>query len=305
MAATAHLLATIERNRRRLWLLCYRMLGERSEADDVCQEAIARALERAGQQREADPTGWLLRVATRCCLDHLRRQTVRRRITQLVDPLPDAEPPVDTRPDERALLREDLRFAVVVALQRLSPRQRAALILTDVCDRPLAEVAAIVGGNANATKALLHRARAALQRARGEIAGDVPADPALVRAFAEALELGSIDALARLMAEDVWGVVDGGGIVRVASRPTRGRSVVARRFANARRRLGPGVGVRAEVRQLNGEPAIVVRLAPLPTSVIAVIHLVTRAGAVAAVLVDRDPRRLAALGQPLSAAVPS
>jgi RNA polymerase sigma-70 factor (ECF subfamily) len=292
------LLPTIERNRRRLWLLCYRMLGERNDADDVCQESIARALERAPQQRGHDPTGWLLQITTRSCLDHLRKRTVRRRVTQLVDPLLDLEvPTTEPSPEQRSILRDDVRFAVMVALQRLNVRQRAAMILVDICDRPLAEVAEALGINANAAKALLHRARAALARARGEIDVDTPVDLELVHAFARALEAGSIESLAKTMAEDVWGIVDGGGIVRVATRPTRGRRVVARRFANVQRRLG--VGVMAELRPMNGETAIVVRLAADPRLVIAVVHLVTRDGAVAMVLVDRDPRRLTALGDPL------
>jgi RNA polymerase sigma-70 factor (ECF subfamily) len=219
-------------------------------------------------------------------------------VTQLVDPLLDLEAPTtEPSPEQRSILRDDVRFAVMVALQRLNARQRAAMILVDICDRPLAEVAEALGIHANAAKALLHRARAALARARGEIDGDTPVDLELVHAFARALEAGSIESLAKTMAEDVWGIVDGGGIVRVATRPTRGRRVVARRFANVQRRLG--VGVLAELRPMNGETAIVVRLAADPRLVIAVVHLVTRDDAVAMVLVDRDPRRLTALGDPL------
>ena len=294
--ARASVLPAIERNRRRLWLLCYRMLGDRTDADDVCQESIARAIERAEQRSGDDPTGWLLRIATRCCLDHLRKRTVRRSATKLVDPLLDVPP---TEPEQRSILRDDVRFAVMVALQRLNARQRAALILFEICDRPLAEVADVLGINPNAAKALLHRARAALAEARGGIDGDTPVDATLVQALVQALETGSIESIAQLMTEDVWGIVDGGGIVHVASRPTRGRQVLAQRFANVQRRLGVGVAVVAEVRSINGEQAIVVRVAADSSCVVAVIHLVTNAGAIAAVLVDRDPRRLSALGSPV------
>jgi RNA polymerase sigma-70 factor (ECF subfamily) len=294
------LLPAIERNRRRLWLLCYRMLGTHADADDVCQESIACALECAGQRRGEDPTGWLLRIATRRCLDHMRKQTRRRRLTQLVDPLLDA-PPLAAEPEQRSILRDDVRFAVIVALQRLNARQRAAFILADICERPLVEVAEALDTNANAIKALLHRARLTLSRARASIDGDIPVDIALVRAFAEALEQGSIEALATLVAEDVWGIVDGGGIVRVATRPTRGRRVLAQRFANVQRQLGANVPVVTELRSINAETAIVVRLAHDRTRVVAVIHFVTRRGEIAVALVDRDPRRLSALGQPVFA----
>jgi len=292
------LLPAIERNRKRLWLLCYRMLGRRDEADDVCQEAIARALERTGQRRGDDPTGWLLRITTRCCLDHLRKRTVRRRLTELVDPLLDLDVAApEPGPEQRSIVREDVRFAVIVALQQLTLRQRVALVLVDICERPPAEVGDVLGVDANAVKALLHRARVALERAQGNVRGDVPVDISVVQAFAQAIEHGSIETLARIMAEDVWGIVDGGGIVRAASRPTRGRSVVARRFANAQRQIG--VALTVELRSLNGAPALVVKLAAMPTCIVAVIHLVTHDGSVAAILVDRDPRRLGWFGVPM------
>src|SRR5512134_4102188 len=85
---TTTVLAAVERCRKRLWAHCYRMTGRRVEADDLSQEAIARAIERAGELR--DPVtveGWLFRIATTVCLDHLRRAQRVRRLTELVDPV--------------------------------------------------------------------------------------------------------------------------------------------------------------------------------------------------------------------------
>src|SRR5689334_24846045 len=114
---SAALLAAIERGRKRVWGLCYRMTGSRADADDLSQESFARAIERETQVRERDRLeGWLLRLATTVCLDHLRRQTIARRATDLVEPLPDAAPIV-ADPERTLLLRDDVRFAVVVALQ--------------------------------------------------------------------------------------------------------------------------------------------------------------------------------------------
>lgn len=297
MSSNAPLLASIESCRRRLWTVCYRMTGRTSDADDLCQEAIARALERADQLASDDATGWLLRIATTTCLDHLRKATVRRRLTELSDPLDIAElsPGAATHnPERAAILREDVRYAVVVALQHLTPRQRAALILHDVCDRPIADVAAVLDVNANAAKALLHRARHALHEIRRRDDVDVPADAAVVEALALAIEQGELDTLGALLLEDAWGVVDGGGIVRVASRPTAGRRAVVRRFANAWRRLGT-IPMATELRRLNGELAVIVRIRG-PGIPVAVIHLETTAGRIAALRIDRDPRRLGALG---------
>ena len=132
MTTDRELLAAIERDRRRLWAICYRMTGGVQDAEDLCQEAIARAIERSAQRTGDDPTAWLVRIATTTCLDHLRRATVRARV--LVDSLdlPESSPgDVTTDPERAAILREDIRYAVIVALQALTAKQRAALVLQD------------------------------------------------------------------------------------------------------------------------------------------------------------------------------
>ena len=296
MTTAPHLLSAIERNRRRLWAICYRMTGGVQDADDLCQEAITRAIERADQLVADDPTGWLVRIATTTCLDHLRRTTVRERVTALVDPLdlPELAPgEAADDPERAAILREDVRYAVVVALQALNPRQRAALILHDVCDRPLAEVAATLELNPNAAKALLHRARVALTEARHRDDIDTPVDADVVEALARAVETGSLEQIVALLAEDAWGVVDGGGAIPVVAGPSLGRDAVMRRFVNAWRRLD-NVALTAEVRRLNGEPAVIVRVAAAQQIVVAVIHVESRAHHIAGLCIDRDPRRTAA-----------
>ena len=296
---SAALLATVERCRKRVWALCYRMTGSRTEADDLSQEAIARAIEREvdlADRRNLE--GWLFRVATTVCLDHLRRNRRARAVTELVDPLDMPEmraggPPADD-PEAAAILRDDVRFAVVVALQRLSGRQRAALLLHDVCDRSLAEVATTLGSNANAVKALLHRGRAALAAAR--VPGDVDrvADAGVVERLARAIESRSVEALTALLADDVWGVVDGGGVVRVATKPSFGARAVARRWANANRRLA--LAIACHVRTLNGEPAAVITLPAFGHAPFATVHVETRQGLVAALRIVRDPRKLEGVG---------
>ena len=287
--------AAIEQHRRRLWAICYRMTGLASDADDLCQEAIARALARSDQVLDADPTGWLIRIATTVCLDHLRRETTGRRVTALADWLdvPGLKPgTLSEDPERRAILRADLRYAVVVALQQLAPRQRAALILHDVCDRPLEEIAELLAITTNATKQLLHRARRAAADARRTTEVDVPADPAVVEAIARAVEAGALATLAALLLEDAWGVVDGGGVVPVAGGPHLGRDAIMRRFVNGWRRFD-NAPMRAVVHLLNGEPTVIVRLAHAPV-VVAILHAETRDGGIAALRVDRDPRRLVA-----------
>lgn len=299
--SVVRVLAAVERLRKRLWAVCYRMTGNRAEADDLCQEAIARAIERADQSTTEDPTGWILRLATRVCLDHLRHAKVQRRAAELVDPLdaPEMNPgDPSSDPERAAILREDVRYAIIVALQRLTPRQRSAVILRDICDCPLIEVAATLEVNENAAKALLHRARVALADARRHVDVDVPVDIAIVERFASAIQEGSIERLTELLDENAWGIVDGGGIVQAAKRPTFGRRAISKQWANGKRRLGEPVT--AEIRRLNGENAVVIRLASAPEVVVAIVHLETRYGSVIALRVNRDPRRIACLGMPLN-----
>lgn len=290
--------AVVPRLRQRMWLVAYRMTGNRADADDLCQEAIARALEREAQLEHANGLdGWLLRIVATTALDHLRRRRVERRAAELVDPLdlPDLAPHGDpASPEGAAILREDVRFAVVVALQRLPPRQRAVLILHDACDCPLVEVAATIGTNENAAKSLLHRARAAIVRHRHRLDTDTVVDSSLVDAVAAAISRRSIADLTALFADDVWGVVDGGGVVVTAKKPTFGIRAVSRQWANADRRLA--VPLTADVRRLNGEPAVVVRVAG-SRLLVASIHVETTRGAIGALRVVRDPERLRWLAQ--------
>jgi len=299
LGPSAELLATIERHRKRVWGLCYRMTGSRSDADDLSQEAIARAIERERNLAHREGLdGWLLRIATTVCLDHVRRLRIERRRSELVDPV--EGPPLRSEdaagrdPEAAVILRDDVRFAVVVALQQLPSRQRATLILHDVFDRSLAEVAATLDTNPNAAKALLARARARLARARQHTDVDVPVDRTVVERLAQAIEARSVDGFTALLAEDVWGVTDGGGIVRVAAKPVFGIRAVARGFASVVRRQP--LPVAARIRVLNREPAVVVTLPSAGDTVFASVHAETRAGRIVALRVVRDPRKLAFLG---------
>src|SRR5215470_6833569 len=285
-------LATIERCRKRLWAHCYRMTGGRTEADDLSQEAIARAIERADDlQDRAAAEGWLFRIATTVCLDHLRRERRVRAATELVDPVAfDDVPAPPADPEAAVLFRDDVRLAVVAALQHLAPKQRAVLLLHDVCGLPLPEVAATIGTNANAAKAALRRARGALDRARGRIDVDVPVNREVVERLAHALASRSVDALAALLADDVWGVVDGGGIVQVARRPTFGARTLLRRFSNLLRRIA--LPVECRVVHLNAEPAVVATLPSAGHAVFASVHVETSGGRIVAMRVIRDPAKL-------------
>jgi RNA polymerase sigma factor (sigma-70 family) len=280
----------VERHRARVWRLCYRMMGDRASADDAAQESLARAIDRGGQASGETAEGWLFRVATNVCLDLLRRRAVERNAVALVDPLLLAEAPFegDASPEETLLRREDLRFAMMTCLQSLAPRMRAVLVLRDVVDLSTEETARALAMTEENVKVSLHRARKKLDDAHRVGRCDPQVDPSLVDAFARCLESGDIDGLTRLFTDDVWGLVDDGAGKR---KPTLGLRAVSRQWANA---FGRYVSAeRVDRIRVNGEPAILVVVGGFA---LALIHLETRDGRVAALRVVLDPPRLARLG---------
>src|SRR5687768_1852674 len=151
--------ASFEPHRRRLLGLAYRMLGSMAEAEDAVQEAYLRWHD-ADRASVADPRGFLMTTTARICLDVLKSARVRRE--EYVGPwLPD--PVTDTAalaPDAQTELAEDLSVALLLALDRLSPLERAAFLLHDVFDYSFAQVADALGRNEAACRQLATRARA-------------------------------------------------------------------------------------------------------------------------------------------------
>jgi RNA polymerase sigma-70 factor (ECF subfamily) len=221
MTATA---LNLEEHRPALVGHCYRMLGSAADAEDAVQETMLRAWRGLGRfEGRAAVSTWLYRIATNVCLDTLadRGKRVRpvedgpearvddplveRDRSHWLEPIPDAVAlPAHGDPAELAILRESIRLAFVAALQRLPPRQRAALLLTEVLGWSAAEAAESLDTSVAGINSALQRARATLA-ARG-----VPPEPAaltegqliLLERFVDAFERYDVDALAALLSED-------------------------------------------------------------------------------------------------------
>ncbi len=151
--------------------VAYRILGERAAAEDATQETFLRAWQHIRRYRGGSWRGWLFRIATNACYDHLRRR--RRRPTVplettdaeggtledapwLADPNPKSRPEAEA---ERAALRR----ALETCLQALPADQRAALVLVDVEGLPYAEAAQALGVALGTLKSRLARARLRMQ----------------------------------------------------------------------------------------------------------------------------------------------
>ena len=226
---------SFEPHRRRLLGLAYRMLGSLAEAEDAVQDAYLRwhAVDR---DQVTDPRAFLTTATTRICLDVLRSARARRE--EYVGPwLP--EPVVDTKalaPDAQTELAEDLSIALLLALDRLSPLERAAFLLHDVFDCSFSEVARALDRSEAACRQLASRARTHVREARPRdesVARDRADDATtkheeLVSAFVDAARSGDLDALMSMLAEDARLVADGGGKVQAALNVIDGADRIAR-----------------------------------------------------------------------------
>ena len=215
---TADPSASFEPHRRRLLGLAYRMLGSMAEAEDAVQEAYLRWHD-ADRATVDDARAYLTTTTTRICLDVLKSARVRRE--KYVGPwLPD--PITDTAslaPDAQTELAEDLSVALLLALERLSPLERAAFLLHDVFDYSFPQVADALGRNEAACRQLASRARAHVRDARPSGSTPVRGAPSavdekhaqLLSAFITASRSGDVSTLSRLLANDARVVTDGGG----------------------------------------------------------------------------------------------
>jgi RNA polymerase sigma-70 factor (ECF subfamily) len=211
-----------EAQRRRLFRLAYRMLGSRSEAEDVVQDAWLR-WKGAEAQTIADPAGWLVRVATRLCLDRLRADRARRaayRGPWLPEPLIED---LAADPLERA---EEVSVAFLLALERLSPLERAVFLLHDVFDTDYAAVAETLGRSEAACRQLAARARSHVRDARPRYAVSQEEAARLALAFMAAAQANDFETLKGLLAKDAVMITDGGGKGKAALRPLIGRDDV-------------------------------------------------------------------------------
>ena len=203
---------------------CYRMLGSAVDADDAVQETMVRAWRSMdGFDGRSSLRTWLYRVATNVCLDALSDRTRRarpieegpagtpddvletRERTHWLEPVPDARAlPADETPEKTAVMRQSIRLAFVAALQHLPPKQRAALLLTEVLGCSIAECASCLDTTEASINSALQRARATLATKNLEelprpLTGE---QHALVDRYVAAFERYDVDALTSLLHQD-------------------------------------------------------------------------------------------------------
>jgi RNA polymerase sigma-70 factor (ECF subfamily) len=205
-----------DRLRPKLMRVAYRMLGSVSDAEDVLQEAFIRWM-KAHRSEVREPEAFLRRTVTRLCLDQLKSAR-RTRETYIGPWLPD--PVVEE--DEV----EDVTLPLMLALERLSPLERAAFLLHDVFGLGFDEVAAAIQRDAAACRQLAARARTHVRQARPRFKVEKQRGLALAEAFFAASRSGDMKALGAMLAADVSLHADGGGKRPAATEPILGLDAV-------------------------------------------------------------------------------
>lgn len=277
--------------RRKLAGLAYRMLGSRADAEGVLQDAYLRFA--AAERTEVRSTeAFLVTTVTRLCLDRLKSARAKREV--YVGPwLPEPVADADALSPESALeLADDLSFALMLTLDRLSPAERAAFLLHDIFDVPYGEVAATLGKSEAACRQLAARARKAVRGAREASRAKPEEHEALLQQFLAAAASGDTGNLRALLAEDAVAYADGGGVKIAALNPIVGADKITRFFTGlAEKFSASGRRIEFAPAEVNGAPGIIMSI---DGAVDQTISIDVRDGLIGAIYLVRNPQKLGA-----------
>ncbi|MDR7068950.1 RNA polymerase sigma-70 factor (ECF subfamily) [Pseudoxanthomonas japonensis] len=244
---------TFETHRPRLFGLSYRLLGSRSDAEDVLQDTWLRwqQVDKAGIR---DAEAWLVTAATRLGIDRLRAARTQRE--RYIGPwLPEpSEIDESPTPEHSADVAEQVSLAFLAVLERLGPEERAAFLLKEAFDYDYAQIAPLLGQSEANCRQMVHRARERVQAGRPRFEVAPEHHRRLLERFMDAARRGDQPAITALLREDAQLVSDGGGKAQAVTRPLLGAVRIARLFWAAYRRQDPAITWR--MGRVNGEPAI-------------------------------------------------
>lgn len=240
--------------RPKLFGLAYRLLGTRMDAEDLVQDAWLK-WNGANTDTIQDPQAWLITVVTRLGID--RQRHLRARREDYVGPwLP--EPILDEGPksaEDIMELASDLSLAFLVALERLGPDERAAFLLQEVFDYAYADIANVLGKSVVASRQLVSRARARIRSDRPRFKVTPEQQRNVAEQFVSVLMREDQEGFARLMADQIRWIADGGGKANAATHVVRGKRATSRlAMGLARRWQG---SCKATVEILNGQYGII------------------------------------------------
>jgi len=277
--------------RPRLGRLAYRMLGSLAEAEDVVQSAWLRWHD-VDLDGIATPAAYLSRIVTRLCLDQMKSARARHETyfgSWLPEPLVEETEGVDA---------DDLTLTLMMALERLSPLERAAFLLHDVFAVPLDEVATTLEREGPAVRQLAARARKHVRDARPRFPVAPDEGDRIAKAFFAATRSGDTDSLRALLAETVVAKSDGGGKVLAFPNAVVGADRVLRLIAGIARKFD-GAGFRMlRPMRIDGLPGYVSidRGGALQTTALEIED-----GRITAIYITRNPEKLGHVARMLGA----
>ncbi|HEX7831242.1 MAG TPA: RNA polymerase sigma-70 factor [Thermoanaerobaculia bacterium] len=249
-------MSDFETHRPLLFSIAYRMTGSAADAEDLVQDAYVRFASSA-QDEIRDVKAFLITVVTRLALDRLK-SAQHRRETYVGPWLP--EPVltgIDGDPYARVTRDEKVELALLRTLERLSPQERAVLLLYEVLDHDHNEIAAILNITSASSRQILHRAKERVAEEKQRFAPPVEEQRMLIEQFMHALAASDVDGLRQVLAADVVSIGDGGGKAFASKRPLHGFDMVSRLFLGLMEKYSAGVTY--DIEEVNGAPGLVLR----------------------------------------------
>lgn len=273
--------------------LSYRMLGSVHAAEDTVQDSWFKW--QNSDTASIDNHGaWLLTTTTHLCLDYLKSARVQRELyvgPWLPEPLVES---IDgqnsaTHEDSAAIaeLGEQLSYAVLALLEKMSPKERAVFILKEAFDFSHKEISTLIQTSTDSSRQLLSRAKTRLSEESIDLTPGNEEHQRLFEAFVIAAGSGDLDALMTILSEDAQLTSDGGGVVLAALRPLRGKERLLRFFEKLRAQLMDEVEF--EIKLINGQSGLWVSKAGIPHSCVCIA---CHNGLISSIYVIRNPEKL-------------
>jgi len=272
-----------------MFALAYRITGSRADAEDIVQDAFVRLHGAQPEEAVRSLKAYLATITARLSLNRLRDQKARRE-TYIGEWLPE---PIVTD-DDPAVHAEDISFALLVVLERLSAVERVVFVLRSAFDLPFEEIAAVVARDAVSCRKIFSRARTRVMTERPRFTIDRARHRAVMRSFIEATQHGDVASLAALLDDNIVLHGDGGGKALANKRPVVGSIAVAR-FVIALTQTLPADTVLEEI-LLNGAPAFIV--AKSGGQVVVAVIIETDGDRIQTVFAIANPDKLEAIRWP-------
>lgn len=231
------------------------MLGSAADAEDLLQETFVRWQQMPDVEIES-PKALLVTILTRLCINHLQSARLKREVyfgKWLPEPLvtaPTQNPHISFEIDE------SLSLGFLLLLERLTPVERAVLVLREVFDYEYSEIASVLTRSAPSCRQILRRARQRIKESRPRFEASMEQREELMRKFNEASSRGDWEGLVALLSREAVFYSDGGGKAPALPKPIYGAENIARGMLEGTRKLVPKNLIR-RFAEINGLPGIV------------------------------------------------